>query len=72
MEKSKYKVRRTVEVSVLGKITASAGTLDSISLLLMELAAKARKEGNDKMADLRDKQSGQIYNALEKTGFYKD
>ena len=72
MKKSKYEVRMTVEVSVLGKITADAGTLNSISLLLMELAAKEKKEGNEKMAYLRDKQSRQISNTLAKTGFYED
>lgn len=71
MKKSKWEIRRTVEVSVLGKITATAGTLNSLSILLMELADKNRKDGQNAIADLRDEQSYQIYDALKKTGFYK-
>ena len=72
MKKSKWEIRRTVEVSVLGKITATAGTLNSLSILLMELADKNRKDGQNAIADLRDEQSYQIYAALRKTGFYDD
>ena len=72
MKKSKYEVRKTVEVSVLGKITATTGALNSISILLMELADLNRKNGQNDIADLRDEQSYQIYDALRKSGFYKD
>ena len=72
MKKSKWEIKRTVEVSVLGKITATAGTLNSLSILLMEIADKNRKDGQNAIADLRDEQSYQIYDALRKTGFYDD
>ena len=72
MKKSKYDVRRTVEIERWGKITATSGTLNSLSIMLMELASKYRKEGNKEIADLRDRQSDQIYSMLARSGFYKD
>lgn len=72
MKKSKYDVRRTVEIEHWGKITATAGTLNSLSIMLMESANKYRKEGNKETADLRDRQSDHIYSALARSGFYKD
>lgn len=71
MKKSKWEIKRTVEISVLGKITATAGTLNSLSILLMEFADKNRKDGQNDIADLRDEQSYQIYDALKKTVFYE-
>lgn len=71
MKKSKYDIRRTIEVENYGKITATASALNSISIVLMEAANYNRKIGANKMADLRDKQSDQIYNALKETGFYE-
>lgn len=72
MKRSKYDIRRTVEVDGFGKITARAGTLNSISIVLMEDANYNRKTGNNKMADIRDIQSDQIYRALATTGFYEN
>lgn len=72
MKKSKYDVRKTIEISGFGKITATADTFNSISIILMEAANYNRKIGANEMADLNDKQSDEIYNALAKTGFYED
>lgn len=72
MKKSKYDVRRTVEVEDYGKITATASALNSISIVLMEAANLNRRQGCEVVANLRDRQSKQIYNALAKTGFYKN
>lgn len=71
MKKSKYDIRRTIEVENYGKITATASALNSISIVLMEAANYNRKIGANEMADLRDKQSDQIYNKLKETGFYE-
>ena len=71
MEKSKFDIIRTVEVEDLGKITAKASALNSISIALMEAARLDRKRGLEASANIRDKQSNQIYNALKVTGFYK-
>lgn len=38
MKKSKFDIRRTVELEECGKITATAGALNSISIVLMEAA----------------------------------
>lgn len=72
MKKSKYDVRRTVEVEDLGKITATAGALNGISLVLSESANLNRRQGLRAIANLRDRQSKQIYNFLAKTGFYEN
>ena len=72
MKKSKYDVRRTVEVEDYGKITATASALNSISIVLMEAANLNRRQGCEVVANLRDRQSRQIYDALAKAGFYKD
>lgn len=71
MKKSKYDVRRTVEIEDCGKITATAGALNSISIVLMETANLNRRQGCKVVANLRDRQSKQIYDALAKTGFYE-
>lgn len=71
MKKSKYDVRRTVEIEDCGKITATAGALNSISIVLMEAANLNRRQGCKVVANLRDRQSKQIYDALAKTGFYE-
>ena len=72
MKKSKYDVRRTVEVEKLGKITATAGALNLISLVLTESANLNRRQGFRATADLRDRQSKQVYDTLAKTGFYEN
>lgn len=72
MKKSKFDIRRTVELEECGKITATAGTLNSISIALMEAANLNRKQGCEATANLRDRQSKQIYDALAKTGLYKN
>ena len=72
MEKSKYEIRRTVELEYCGKITATAGALCSICIALQESADLNRKQGYEATANLRDRQSRQIYDALKKTGFYND
>lgn len=72
MKKSKYDIRRTVEVEQWGKITATAGALNSISSALFEASKLDRSRGCDAIANLKERQSNQIYNALAATGFYKD
>ena len=72
MKNSKYDIRRTVELEECGKITATASALCSISIALEESANLNRKQGYEATANLRHRQSEQIYAALEKTGFYKD
>lgn len=72
MKKSKYDVRRTVEIEDWGKVTATASALNSISIILMEAASLNRKQACEVVANLRDRQSKQIYDALAETGFYKD
>jgi hypothetical protein len=72
MKKSKYDVRRTLEIENWGKVTATASALNSISIMLMEAASLNRKQGCEVVANLRDRQSKQIYDALAETGFYKD
>lgn len=72
MKKSKYDIIRTVEVEEWGTITAKAGTLNSISYVLSEAANFDREQERNFTADLRDRQSQQIYDALAATGFYKD
>lgn len=72
MKKSKYDIRRTVEIKDLGKITATGSALNSISIILMETAILNQKQGYETVANLRGRQSKQIYAALAKTGFYKD
>ena len=72
MKKSKFDVRSTVEIEELGKLTATAGALNSISIVLMEVANLNRKQGCEATANLRDRQSKQIYDTLTKTGFYKN
>lgn len=72
MKKSKFDIIRTVELEECGKITATAGALNSISIVLMEAANLNRKQGCEATANLRDRQSKQIYDALAKTGFYKN
>ena len=72
MKKSKYDVRKTIEVEDYGKITASASTLNSISIILMEAAKLNRMQGLNETANLMERQSKQIYNDLAKTGFYRD
>lgn len=72
MTKSKFDIRRTVEIEDFGKITAKASTLNSISIVLMEAAQLDRKRGFEACANIRDRQSNQIYNALKATGFYKN
>lgn len=72
MKKSKSDIRRTVELEECGKITAAAGALNSISIVLMEAANLNRRQGCEATANLRYRQSKQIYDALAKTGFYKN
>lgn len=72
MKKSKFDIRRTVELEECGEITAAAGALNSISIALMEAANLNRRQGCEATANLRDRQSKQIYDALAKTGFYKN
>lgn len=72
MKKSKYDVRRTVEVEDWGKITAKANALNSICIALYESAELDRRRGFDATANLRLRQRDQIYNALVATGLYKD
>ena len=72
MKKSKFEIRRTVEVEDWGKITANASALNSISIVLFEAAELNRRQGADATARLRERQSKQIYDALAKTGFYKN
>ena len=72
MKKSKFDARRTVEVEGYGKITATASALNSISISLKEAANLNRRQGCEAIANLRDRQSEQIYDALAKTGLYKD
>ena len=72
MKKSKFDIRRTVELEECGKITATAGALNSISIVLIEAANLNQKQGCKATADLRYRQSKQIYDALAKTGFYKN
>ena len=72
MKKSKYDVRRTLEIENWGKVTATASALNSISIMLMEAASLNRKQGCEVVANLRDRKSKQIYDALAETGFYKD
>lgn len=72
MKKSKYDIIRTVEVEEWGTITAEAGALNSISYVLSEAANFNRDQGLNFTANLRDRQSQQIYDALAATGFYKD
>lgn len=71
MKKSKFDIRRTVELEECGKFTATAGALNGISIVLMEAANLNRRQGCEATANLRERQSKQIYNALAKTGFYK-
>ena len=71
MKKSKYDVRKTVELENWGKITATAGALNDMSIALMESAKINRKQGFNARASLRERQSIQIYDALAKTGFYE-
>lgn len=72
MKKSKFDIRRTVEVEDYGKITATASALNSISIALREAAIFNRRQRCEATANLRERQSKQIYDALAKTGFYKD
>lgn len=66
MKKSKFDIRRTVELEECGKITATAGALNSISIVLMEEANLNRKQGYEETANLRSRQSKQIYDAPRK------
>lgn len=70
MKKSKFDVRRTVEIEGLGKITASQSTLNFISIALKESAILYRLKKYDFIADLNYKRGQQIYEALESFGFY--
>jgi hypothetical protein len=45
MKKSKFDIKRTVKLEECGKITATAGALNSISIVLMEAANLNRKQG---------------------------
>lgn len=55
MKKSKYDIRRTVEIEDWGKVTATASALNSISIILMEAASLNRKQGCEVVANLRDR-----------------
>lgn len=70
MEKSKFDIRRTVEVEQLGKITASQGTLNAISIALSEASKMDYLIGYYTTADLKKRQSDQIYKELKKYNFY--
>lgn len=70
MKKSKYDIRRTVEIEGWGKITATASTLNSISIMLSVSSELNKKQGFIFSAELRDRQSQQIYEALKAVGFY--
>lgn len=72
MKKSKYDIRRTVEVEDWGKITARASTLNSISIMLSVSSELNRRQGFIPTAELRDRQSQQIYEVLKATGLYDD
>ena len=72
MKKSKFEIRRTINVEQWGKITAESSTLNSISLVLRESAKLNERIGADATARLRKRQAKQIYDGLAKTGFYED
>ena len=48
------------------------GLLNSLSILLDESAHLYRIEGDEKMAEIRERQSKRIFNALEELGLYED
>lgn len=48
------------------------GLLNSLSILLDESAKLYRIEGDEKMAEIREKQSKRIFNTLEELGLYED
>lgn len=70
MKKSVFDIRRTIEVTGLGKITASQATLNTISIALSEAAHKYYSEGCNALADAAQEQSDQIYAELKKHGLY--
>lgn len=72
MKKSKFNIRRTVDLEQWGKITARAGALNNICIALYESAEFNKRQEDYATADLRLRQRDQIYNALATTGFYKD
>ena len=72
MKKSKFNVRRTVDVEQWGKITARAGVLNDICIALYESAKFNERQEDYATADLRLRQRDQIYHALSATGFYKN
>lgn len=48
------------------------GLLNSLSLLIGESAKLYRIEGDEKMAEIREKQATRIFKALEELGLYED
>lgn len=72
MKKSKYDIRKTVEIEDLGKITATASALNRLSIALSESSKYDEWHGFITTAKLKRRQGRQIYEALKATGFYDD
>lgn len=73
MKKSKFDVRRTVEIEGLGKITTTQSTLNKLSIALMEASKYNGQLGIAGVTtDGFYRQSKQIFDILEATGFYKN
>ena len=70
MKRSKFDIRRTIEVEGLGKITASQGTLNFISIALSESSKMYKLNKCAYLEKLNYERSRQIYEILASHGFY--
>jgi hypothetical protein len=55
-----------------GKVTCSKETANYLSLVLHEAAENWRRRGADCLARVAERESSEIFNALDKIGFYDD
>ena len=70
MKESMLNTKVTILVEGLGEITATASAFNNISFAFGELSRVNKGRGYNISADLRDRQSKQIYRALDSIGFY--
>lgn len=72
MKKSKYDIRRTINIEDLGKITTSQGAFNSIGLLFGEAAYRYESIGANALAKSARQKQEQIYTKLKEYGFYRE
>lgn len=70
MKKSKFDIRRTIEIDGMGKVTASQGAFTSMALLFSEAALRYESIGANTLAKSARKKYEQVRTALESYGFY--